>query len=156
MKNLIPFNSSLALGIFFLTKGVTSLKCGIPSFTKPCIGETDIRYDPKQSFDLQDQDNYFKIIPGLYISHHYRYDAEDSGIPRARTNVPTRGFNRLTYGTWNNFPNLMFHNISVAGSRMTHRTFRFSMHNGDHSVEDLGENITIPGIINVFDSYCEC
>ena len=63
--------SLLTLSSFMLTillpQQSAALKCGIKGITEPCIGDTDIRYNPDVSYDIKEQDNFWARYEGLYI-----------------------------------------------------------------------------------------
>jgi len=74
----IIVESSQILTLFSLVKfsffPTTALaKCGTWA-TKECRGDTDIRYDPSVSSDLEDLDPLYKHFEGLWIGTASRYD----------------------------------------------------------------------------------
>lgn len=97
---------------------IQALKCGIGGITKPCIGDTDPRYDPKATYDLKSQTAYYKnLLPkgsntGLFSGLSYIYNEE--GIPSKNIVVP--GLEAL--GNFSYFPAPIFTNVTVYGSRL--------------------------------------
>jgi len=66
---LVQASASLALlGSLYLSapNGSTALKCGIAGVTNQCIGDNDVRYDSDASYNLEDQDELWGKISGLY------------------------------------------------------------------------------------------
>ena len=53
-----------------------SLSCGT-SLTKPCLGLTDIRYDPSVSNNLMDQEPIWAKYAGLWGPMKYTYSIAD-------------------------------------------------------------------------------
>ncbi len=51
-----------------------ALKCGINGVTKPCIGDTDSRYNQDVSYNLKEQNNFWKSLEGLYVQDMTFYD----------------------------------------------------------------------------------
>ena len=86
--------SSILLSI--LPQQSASLKCGIKGITGPCIGDTDIRYNPDVSYDLKDQDNFWAILEGLYIADECAF------LPDGKiySNVIPAGLEEAGLGSW--------------------------------------------------------
>lgn len=55
-----------------------ALKCGINGVTKPCIGDTDSRYNPDVTYNLKEQNNFWKSLEGLYVQDMIFYE---NGLP---------------------------------------------------------------------------
>ena len=93
--------SLLTLSSFLLTillpQQSAALKCGIKGITEPCIGDTDIRYNPDVSYDLKEQNDFWTRYEGLYIGDDCSRGADGTpddeiyldGVPRE-------------LGSWNN------------------------------------------------------
>ena len=58
----------------------SALKCGIKGVTKPCIGDTDDRYNLDVGYDLKDQDDLWKNLEGLYVLDICNYDENKTAI----------------------------------------------------------------------------
>ena len=59
-----------------------ALKCGIKGVTMPCIGDTDVRYNPNISYDLKEQNDFWKAIEGMYVLDLCGYKAD--GLPERK------------------------------------------------------------------------
>lgn len=59
-----------------------AIECGIKGITKPCRGDTDIRYDPNASYDLKEQDSFWKSLEGLYVGDMKFF--YDDGTPETK------------------------------------------------------------------------
>ena len=123
-----------------------ALKCGINSVTKPCIGETDIRYDPEVSYNLEDQNDHWKKRgEGLYTAEMISFTAD--GEKRSTFFIP--GMEALNLGTYDYSKMKTFVNNTVAGSRWISHQYHLAKHNGDGVVPG------IPGVVYAYDSYCK-
>jgi len=117
--------SSILLSI--LPQQSASLKCGIKGITGPCIGDTDIRYNPDVSYDLKDQDNFWALIEGLYISDECSF-LPDGTI---QTNVIFPGLEEAGLGSWSGCGYKTFSNYTFDGSRYIWHAYNIAKHNGD-------------------------
>lgn len=125
-------------------KQSTALKCGINGITEPCIGETDVRYDPDVSYNIKEQEDIWGKFEGLYVQDSCEYDAD--GTKRTEYLPPT-GWSPA-YGTYNNCNEKGFLNITVDGARYYYHKTVILKHNGDDVY-----NMTLPGFVLPVDSY---
>ena len=68
-----------------LPKQSTALKCG-SGVTEPCIGDTDVRYNPDVTYNLKEQADFWSDLEGLYIQDECDYDAD--GTKRTKFFLP--------------------------------------------------------------------
>lgn len=80
-----------------------SLKCGIKGITEPCIGDTDIRYNPDVSYDLKDKNDFWPLFEGLFIADECWFNPDGTIL----TNVFVRGLD-AGLGTWSGCSNKSF------------------------------------------------
>lgn len=101
MKLSILTLSIILCGI--LPQQSVSLECGIKGITEPCIGDTDIRYNPDINYDLQDQDDFWNQWEGLYIQDQCNYNAD--GTPQSEFYYVPKEFG---LGSWDACSNKNF------------------------------------------------
>jgi len=96
-----------------------ALRCGIKGVTKPCIGDTDPRYDVSKGYNFVDQNTFWTRFAGLYVEEYYLYDAD--GNP-----VTSKVFPGLEdAGGYNTFPARRFSNVTIDGSRHSLNNYIF-------------------------------
>ena len=65
----LPFIGTSLFVLATLPTQSKALKCGIKGVTKPCIGDTDSRYNQDVSYNLKEQNNFWKSLEGLYVQN---------------------------------------------------------------------------------------
>ena len=75
-----------------------ALKCGIKGVTMPCIGDTDVRYNPNIGYDLKEQNDFWKAIEGMYVLDMCNYDA--NGLPQSKGYMQAGVGEELGFGTF--------------------------------------------------------
>jgi len=120
-----------------------SLKCGIKGITEPCIGDTDIRYNPDVSHDLKDKNDFWPLFEGLFIADECWFNPDGTIL----TNVFLRGLD-AGLGTWSGCSNKSFLNVTLDGARFQWSNYVFAKHMGDGP-----EGIQLPGYINPIEFF---
>jgi hypothetical protein len=116
-----------AIASLLIPVTATALSCG-KTITKACLGESDIRYDPKASNALKDQAVVYQIRDGYFNCTQQLYGAD--GLPL----LDARPVFNQSY-----FPFYVFVNQTFSGSRgYAHRV------NIYESIEDGGPGISDP------------
>ena len=79
----LPFIGTSLFVLATLPTQSKALKCGIKGVTKPCISDTDSRYNPDVTYNLKEQNNFYKSLEGLHVQDVAFYYVEDVpfGIP---------------------------------------------------------------------------
>ena len=91
---------------------VSALKCGIKGVTKPCVGDTDPRYDDSVGHNFVEQNDFWRKYDGLYIVDHTQYD--NNG-----TIVVSQPFDFAPQlGDYNFLPTRQYVNNTIVGSRI--------------------------------------
>ena len=124
----------------------SALSCGINGVTKPCLGETDIRYDPDASLNIKDQTDFW--VDGFVIAEQVLYSAggeKQSAVPLNET-MPLN----IDLGTYDYSKMKIFGNITIAGTRHITHQYDLTKHNGD-GVTGPG----FPGLVSPYDIYCK-
>jgi hypothetical protein len=99
----------LALSLLMLkAKSTHGLKCGT-ALTTVCLGDTDVRYDPKASNDLMDQSSVWSRIDGFYIGGGTR-----------------QTFDQTTQSLTEELTVIQYANHSIEGSRGMYHRFIFA------------------------------
>jgi len=135
--------SSILLSI--LPQQSASLKCGIRGITQPCIGDTDIRYNPDVSYDIKEQDNFWELFEGLYMADDECFTSEDGTDVE---NYVLPGTEGLGVGTFDGCGFKSFLNVTFDGPRYFWKNYRIMKHNGD-----APGGFEVPGIALPIDFY---
>jgi hypothetical protein len=129
-----------AIASLLIPVTATALSCG-KTITKACLGESDIRYDPKASNALKDQARVYQIRQGYFECTQQYYDA--AGLPLL--DPSSQSFQQLQQGLFppgfqqSLFPFYVYINNTYSGSRTyVHRV------NIYESFEDGGPGISVP------------
>jgi len=123
-SHLIFLGSVLSL----LPSQSLALKCGIKGVTEPCIGATDARYDPDVGFNLEEQNDIYKSLEGLYMGEICFYNGD--GTPEDKyylNNVPKE----VGLGSFDLCNTKVFKWITVVGSRFSMNRYLMAKHNAD-------------------------
>ena len=139
MKFVNPSASLALLGSLFLgaPTGSAALKCGIAGVTKQCLGKTDVRYDSDASYDLADQDKFWRGFSGLYYGTPTNYMPD--GSPFTERTIPGLP------GSFDGSDERRFTNFTVSGSRFHYKVVVMAKSNTPG----------IPGIVYPFEAYCK-
>jgi len=121
-----------------------ALKCGIKGVTEPCIGATDLRYDPDVSFNLKEQNGIYKSLEGLYMGEICFYTAD--GVPRTEAYLSLTP-EALGLGTYDFCSTKVFTRITIVGSRFSLNRYLISKHNADGALGQL------PGLMTPLDIF---
>jgi len=105
-----------------------ALKCGIKGVTEPCIGATDVRYDPDVSFDLKEQNEVWKSIEGLYMGEICLYNAD--GTPQ-KDQYLSGAPKEFGLGTYDFCSTKLFIRFTAVGSRFSINRYLIFKHNAD-------------------------
>jgi len=125
----------------------SAISCGIKGITKPCIGDSDIRYDPDVSYNLEDQDDYWKRAGGLYMGETVSYTAEGDKRSVAYLASAAEAMRKNKLGTYDFSKMKTFTNTTISGSRLRAHQYHVAKHNGDGVVPGF------PGVIFADDAY---
>lgn len=134
--------SSSTVSFFLLSSLLTSanaLKCGIKGITEPCIGDSDIRYDTDEPYDLKSQSSFWENYEGLTSGLNYRYDPQ--GQPATGNVIDGLEF----LGSFNMFPSRLFSNVTVYGSRYIKTEYEIF----DNAVEGMPGLVFVNQVFNI-------
>jgi len=124
-----------------------ALKCGIKGITEPCIGATDVRYDPDVSFNLEEQNEIYKSLEGLYMGDVCLYNSD--GTPKNETYLigapKERGL-----GSFDHCNGKIFSRITTVGSRFSINKYFMFKHNRDGAAFP---GFLLPGHIFPLDAF---
>jgi len=127
-----------------------ALRCGIKGVTKPCIGDTDQRYDVDKGYDLVDQDPFWGRYGGLYVAEDFHYDSD--GNPFTSRVIP----DLEAVGGYSMFPVRRFTNVTVDGSRHSLNSYFFLQNNAGVAPGFVSMTLhskTVSQTIILFSSY---
>jgi hypothetical protein len=130
-----------AIASLFIPVTATALSCG-KTITKACLGESDIRYDPKASNALKDQAVVYQIRDGYFKCTQLMYGAD--GLPLLDPSSPSFQQTQqllfpLGFQQQSLFPLRAYVNNTYSGSRGYAQ--RINIY---ESFEDGGPGISIP------------
>jgi len=140
VSNLTLISTSLVVLATLPTQS-KALKCGIKGVTKPCIGQTDSRYNQDVTYNLKEQNNFWKSLEGLYVQDVTLYESNGTAVTN---NV----FFPAQQGTYDFSKAKSFVNITVDGSRLYNHRYLMVKHNSDGP-----GGKQFPGFVNPTDQY---
>ena len=125
--------------------GNDALRCG-GALTRACLGETDIRYDPKSTNNLIDQNALWEKISGLFIGEgQVRINILDPTFAPVPTtfnpNVIATPYTKITNATVDGSRYSNHQTVSAAGFVYTYGYFGTSSYEKDGSLGMIGQGI---------------
>ena len=142
-------SSILSIILFLLPlQTLAQVPCGIPFVTVDCKSKNDIRYNAKINFDLKTHSEFWNSLPGFYYAKDYRFDYQNNAVtakkpPLNNDELQEMGIDPVTDLLWSQYPQEIFLNITVQGTRMM-------IHKLTMARDNEG---TRPGFINAVDEY---
>jgi len=118
-----------------------ALKCGIKGITQECLGKTDVRYGLDTSYSLDDQDDFWKSISGLYIGEES--GTTKDGIPLSQVPIPFVTGVPEGILTMSMVGAKTFTNFTSDGSRFIYQRYTFFENT----------NSSLPGFVSAYDAY---
>lgn len=148
MTRISRLSSILCTLLLLPFQTLAQFSCGIPFVTVDCKSKNDIRYDASIDFDLKTHSEFWKSLPGFYYAKDYRFDYQNNAVtakkpPLNNDELQALGIDPVTDVLWSQYPQEIFLNITIQGTRMM-------IHKLTMARDNEG---TRPGFINAVDEY---
>jgi hypothetical protein len=90
---------------------------------KPCLGETDVRYDADYPTTIMEADPRWEKLTGFFLVNITQFDAVNSRVTQPGPYIP--GVDATLWNPFDQQPVIAFYNHTVDGSRLIINRYYF-------------------------------